>query len=184
MFYKKITSVIVGCLISIGVHAGDLAFDSYISNKTLPWDAFKGPTVANAIYKKDEDNIVEQDMSILVSVEIDHAINGDKKIYFSIIKSEESYKEKAPCSKDDKVYNSVMKFNNQAIKVYQFCDELTGRGDSYITLTPITSNGLRFIVNEFKNSPDAVSFEYRDLKLNVSAVGFTKAWNSFGENAL
>ncbi len=72
---------------------------------------------------------------------------------------------------------TVVKTNGQNVRYHRFCD------GSNIYLTPYSKAGDNFLVDQFKKK-NSVEFEFSDISLIFDATGFTKAWNSYGGDAL
>ncbi|MFH4804556.1 hypothetical protein WMQ58_22910 [Vibrio diabolicus] len=95
--------------------------------------------------------------------------SGQQRIYVTLA---------VPCTDRDTSYENItIKTNDQNVRYNKFCD------GSHIYLTPLSKAGDNFLVDQFKKK-NSVAFEFSDIRVVFDADGFTKAWNSYGGDAL
>ncbi|PMO44774.1 hypothetical protein BCT10_13940 [Vibrio splendidus] len=114
-----------------------------------------------------------------ITLLVDHSKGGKQNFYI-----EHSVKNGSTCKAYSSRSTSVIKINGQAVKFLTFCNQFSDNNNWYQSMTPETTRGKNFVVNTFKNAPNTVSIEATDYTFNATAVGFTKAWNNAGGNAL
>lgn len=104
-------------------------------------------------------------------------------------------KDDFPIKLDEETYFSndylVWNFNNQNVKMNQFCihqdilDTKDHNGSWFLQVTALTESGDTFISNLFKKSTSNVKIRSSSGYIyNIPAKGFTKAWNSYGGDAI
>ena len=91
------------------------------------------------------------------------------------------------CNVDADPISAVYPVNNQNVKFRKMCIE--GGDINTIAITPMTQNGLDFVVSEFKKRrwveiPVKVEYDNRRYPVKFWANGFTKTWNAAGGDAL
>ncbi|RLD84183.1 MAG: hypothetical protein DRJ10_01890, partial [Bacteroidetes bacterium] len=99
-----------------------------------------------------------------------------KRIYFDIT---ENLKE---CLPEDYTgaggsLKSIWEFNNQAISMNMFCTKYTESEETYISATPTSIEGSKFVINAFKKSVKPVLIKGAGTEFPVSAKRFSKVWN-------
>ena len=122
------------------------------------------------------------DVSWFLVTSIDHSVSGEKRIYISLQKYI-SGKPVSICEDKDPIYAKV---NGQAIRFSPFCRDYESNGEKYkeTYITPLPSNGDKYLYNSFKKSSEHIIFELWGIRTPISSVGFSKAWKDFGGNAL
>lgn len=115
------------------------------------------------------------------SAKIRHAKNSTQRMFFFYERTGNS-----PCNPSTIKKNAIWKFNGQPVQIFQWCKKYADTERYYVYATSATDKGDKFIVSTFK----AKSFVYIEpssdfnWKVNLSAKGFSKAWNSYGGDAL
>ncbi|RZP53910.1 hypothetical protein D8T48_21745 [Vibrio vulnificus] len=105
----------------------------------------------------------------IFAAKIGSSKSGEQRIYITTA---------ITCSdKDASLDNATIKTNNQNVRYSRYCD------GQYIYLTPLSKAGDNFLVDQFKKK-ESVIFEFSDIAILFDATGFTKAWNSYGGDAL
>ncbi len=115
------------------------------------------------------------------SAKIRHAKNSTQRLFFFYERRGQS-----PCNPLHVKSEAIWRVNDQPIQVYQWCKKYQDTDRYYFYATAKTDIGDSFIVNSFryKNYVYVESDSDFRWKVNLSAKGFTKAWDSFGGNAL
>ncbi|WP_425636151.1 hypothetical protein [Vibrio owensii] len=127
--------------------------------------------------------------------------NGQQRLYFKSFKTKSHQTEQASnafarmshfavrkyeasCdTTKDNLKNSVVSVNGQNVKITTFCEPYEG-GTLY-SFTPTTKAGHDFVFNALTRGKNVLIGHWSDRGLvDISAIGFTKAWNSYGGNAL
>jgi hypothetical protein len=116
-------------------------------------------------FKVDKNN---ENWDSIFSAAISSSNNGKQKLYITLAKT---------CNDKDMKEETVVKTNGQNVRYHWFCN------GSNIYLTPYSKAGDNFLVDQFKKK-NSVKFEFSDISLTFDATGFTKAWNSYGGDAL
>ncbi len=108
---------------------------------------------------------------------------GGKNIYFGIIKGKDG-----SCKPEDyksKGYlDSVWEFNDQAVSMLMFCKKYSNSETYYISASPASVEGRKFVVNAFKKASDSVLIKGNGYKFPISAKGFSKVWNKISRKVL
>ena len=117
----------------------------------------------------------------LFTAEIGHSKKGEQKLYFS-----NSYLTVVNICKNETTTaeNTTMIFDGQAVKMFRWCDKSPYSGLTYYTYTSETDRGNAYIVNLFKIATLPIKIQYDNEILYFPVIGFTKAWNSAGGNAI
>ena len=80
--------------------------------------------------------------------------------------------------------STTMIFNGQAVKMSRWCKKFTDSNSYYFDLTPETERGHSYVVNLFKESTSPIEIQFNNERTYFPVIGFTKAWNSAGGNAI
>lgn len=116
-----------------------------------------------------------------LKAEINHSRAGQQRLYFSDLSSLGNQ----ICKYESTIPTSVtMNFDNQAVKMSRWCKKYIDSDNYYLDLTPETERGHNYVVDLFKKSINPVNIKYDNDIMPFSVVGFTKAWNSAGGNAI
>ncbi|MGF1704134.1 hypothetical protein L4D09_28000 [Photobacterium makurazakiensis] len=113
-----------------------------------------------------------------IGAEITHSNQGTQRLYLNFVKMNEA----DSCDPDNTPNKVTVRVNSQPISMYQTCH--LEKGMSLLQTTALSDKGIEFIINAFRNSSDTVRIEYGAFEANLPAIGFTKAWNSAGGDAL
>ena len=131
---------------------------------------------AAIIYTSDYD-----DNSKYFESEIGHSKSGYQAIYFRSYYTGSmntcKYANSLPS-------NTTVVFNGQAVKMLRWCKKFNDADQYYLELTPATERGDSYIINIFKVATSPVKIIYDNEILYFPVMGFTKAWNSAGGNAI
>ena len=121
-------------------------------------------------------------VSWFLMASIGHSVNGKKRIYIFLRK----YISEKPVSFCEDKEPIIAKINNQPIRFNVFCMDYEENGEKHkeMYLTPLSINGDEYLYNSFRKSRDHVVFELWGIYTPISSVGFSKAWESFGGDAL
>lgn len=121
-------------------------------------------------------------VSWLLVASIGHAVNGNKRIYIFLRK----YISEKPVTFCENKEPVIAKINNQPIRFNVFCMDYEENGEKHkeMYLTPLSINGDEYLYNSFRKSRDHVMFELWGIYTPISSVGFSKAWEDFGGDAL
>lgn len=117
---------------------------------------------------------------------IGHNTVGKAKIYIRTMKminnkAADSCKEEDPAEINKKI---LFKINNQNIMGFRYCKKLNNSEITRYEITPATSTGDKFLINAMKSSKNFVAFEYDTITSEISTIGFSKAWEKSGNDAL
>lgn len=119
--------------------------------------------------------------SEVLEAKISHSTSGNQRLYFydysSLISGTCKYENSTPKS-------SAMIFNGQAVKMLYWCKKYTDSNNYYLSMTSETDRGDSYIVNLFKISTSPIKIQYNNEVLYFPVIGFTKAWNSAGGDAI
>ena len=87
------------------------------------------------------------------------------------------------CEDKEPIYAKV---NKQTIRFNSYCRDYKEKGETYkeTYMTPLTNKGDKYVYDAFKKSRDYVIFELWGIYTPISSVGFSKAWEDFGGDAL
>ncbi|WP_289000550.1 hypothetical protein [uncultured Psychrobacter sp.] len=121
------------------------------------------------------------DVSKIFIANINHSASGHQRLYFSDYYVETS----DTCSfKTTVPSRSTMTFNGQAVKMLRWCKKFTDTNQYYFELTPATERGDDYVIKLFKKATSPVEIQYDNETLYFPVIGFTKAWNSAGGDAI
>lgn len=109
------------------------------------------------------------------------SVEGKKKLYFSFYFTDGS---RVCASKQGSMGDSIVKVSNQAIKVSTWCKEFPNNENSYVEFTALTMAGESYILDKMRSSDEFITFWIEGVKVNVSNVGFEKAWSLESEEAI
>ncbi|PSU34985.1 hypothetical protein [Photobacterium lutimaris] len=149
------------------------SFASDWDTHILPWEE-ENPLSTLTIKIKGEDFTT----ATIVGAEVAHSHQGAQRLYINFIKMD---KAKA-CDPSDTPRTATIRVNNQPVRMIQTCH--LEEGLSLLQTTAQSDKGVNFIINAFRNSPDTVRIEHGSFEADLSAVGFTKAWEQGGGDAL
>ena len=128
----------------------------------------------------DNSAAIQSDSEIFIS-EVSHSKTGNQRIYFSHVYTDD---DKNICSYENRYPdNSTMVFANQAVKMLRWCKK-TDENKYYYSYTPETDRGHSYVVNLFKVATSPIEIKYNNETLYFPVIGFTKAWNNAGGNAI
>ncbi len=117
----------------------------------------------------------------VLEAEISHSTSGHQRLYFydysSLVNSTCKYESSVPKS-------STMIFNDQAVKMLYWCKKYTNSNSFYLSITPDTERGHSYVVNLFKVATSPIEVQFSNERTYFPVIGFTKAWNSAGGNAI
>ncbi|MDX2375005.1 hypothetical protein NJD71_12850 [Psychrobacter sp. PP-21] len=121
-----------------------------------------------------------EDSKILIA-NITHSASGHQGLYFS-----DHYVDTSDvCSFKTTVPSRyTMVFNGQAVKMLRWCKKFTDVDQYYFELTPATERGDNYVIRLFKKATLPIKIQYDNETLNFPVIGFTKAWNSAGGDAI
>lgn len=126
-------------------------------------------------------NSAYSDESELLEAEINHSRSGEQRLYFSDFSSKGSqickYQSQIPT-------NITMSFNGQAVQMSRWCKKYIDSNNYYFDFTPKTERGHSYVVNLFRVSTSPIKIQYDNETLYFPVMGFTKAWNSAGGDAI
>ena len=132
----------------------------------------------SAIVKYSSD---DEDEIKFFEVEISHSKSGEQRLYLF----DYSYLGDNTCTDISSVPETItMTFDGQAIKMLQWCKEYSNSSNYYLSHTPETDIGHAYLVNLFKTAVLPIKLRYSGEVLQLPVIGFTKAWNSSGGDAI
>ena len=121
------------------------------------------------------------DETKILASEISHSKSGGQRLYFSEYYAADinscKYKTTVPDS-------TTMIFDGQAVKMSRWCSKFRDSNSYYFSLTPETERGHNYVVNLFKIATSPIEIQLNNEKTYFPVIGFTKAWNSAGGNAI
>lgn len=107
------------------------------------------------------------------SMEIFPAVSGKQSIYL---------RTNIPCERENKDSSSIgktaLKVNGKNVMMNAYCSSVNER-----YYTPTSDEGFDYTVYQFKTSK-VVNIANDNIHLFFDAMGFTKAWNNFGGDAI
>ena len=171
---KRIVSSLllsIGALISVSASATEILFST-------GWEEthYEGSKEVYAYYlpNYDEDNK-------MFEMSISHSSAGEQRIYFAsyyhIDKNVCSYPSVTP-------QESTMIFNGQAVKMLRWCKKDSNIQKYYYSYTPETLKGHAYVLNLFRTATTPVQIQFDSDILPLPVIGFTKAWNTAGGDAI
>ena len=117
---------------------------------------------------------------MILTAEVSHSSEGEQRVYFYLTYSDDSnictYENKYP---DDETFV----FSGQAVKMLRWCDKFSDGQYSY-QYTPATVYGHNYVINLFKKATSPIKIKVGSETIPFPVMGFTKAWNSAGGNAI
>ncbi|EHA1075519.1 hypothetical protein V3H39_22270 [Vibrio parahaemolyticus] len=142
--------------------------DMYPSYELLRSISFADTSSGSALFGFKSDK-ASDNWDTIFEARISTSKSGQQRIYVTTA---------VPCTERETNYENVtIKTNEQNVRYSKYCD------GSRIYLTPLSKAGDNFLVEQFKKK-NSVAFEFSDIRVVFDAKGFTKAWNSFGGDAL
>lgn len=137
--------------------------------KSINFEDTKGSRFEGYSFFSLKTNKDNENWDSIFSASISSSKDGGQRVYITLA---------VKCSDKEKNYEPItIKTNGQNVRYRKFCD------GSHEYITPISTAGHNFLVNEFKKK-DNVLFEFSDIKVLFDATGFTKAWSNAGGDAL
>lgn len=110
---------------------------------------------------------------------IDFTASGKKRVFFTTVDLGSD-----ACRVDSFKDQFLITVNGQVIKAFGWCKKAPTDTYHHVQFTAATDEGGKFIIDAFLNSPKEVAVSYFGENFGVSSVGFSKAWNSVGGDAL
>lgn len=142
---------------------------------TYDWGSLRGGLGAGVEYGEYSDEAKSLDASI------GHSKSGHQRIYFSNYYSEKknicSYTSSYPTT-------STIIFNGQAVKMSRWCKKFADVDQYYYEYTPETYMGDSYVINLFKKATTPIRIQMNGETFHFPVLGFTKAWNSAGGDAI
>lgn len=118
---------------------------------------------------------------IVTTAELGYGQDGERRLYFSIL----DLKGSDYCTLNgEKAEIGVAMFDKRAVKMIVWCKPLTDTKKGYLSMTPLTPAGTKYIVERLKSSSASVQFGFNELSLPISTKFFSKAWGDASSNAL
>ncbi|MCP5212995.1 MAG: hypothetical protein H6998_18925 [Hahellaceae bacterium] len=147
-----------------------------LTARYFTWDDLGERSSVHLINKHDKDK------SNIITAIIGRSEDGVQRIYFSI----EFHGKYNMCLPKQISETSIAKLDGQPVKMRTWCNKYTysNSNNYYLTITPETIAGRKFVVSRFKTAPKEVLFEHEGIVVYIPAKGFTKAWKQFGGDAL
>ncbi|WP_201596390.1 hypothetical protein [Psychrobacter vallis] len=121
------------------------------------------------------------DESKILESEISHSKSGGQRLYFSDYNATNINSCKYTTTIPD---STTMIFNGQAVKMSRWCQKFRDSSSYYFSLTPETERGHNYVVNLFKVATSPIEIQFNNERTYFPVIGFTKAWNSAGGNAI
>lgn len=119
--------------------------------------------------------------SKILASEISHSKSGYQRLYFREYYAGDinicKYTTAIPES-------TTMIFDGQAVKMSRWCSKFGDSNNYYFSLTPETERGHNYVVNLFEIATSPIEIQFNYEKTYFPVIGFTKAWNSAGGNAI
>jgi hypothetical protein len=122
----------------------------------------------------------DKDKTNIITAKIGRGEDGTQRLYFSA----EFYGGLNMCLPQKTSEISIAKFDNQPIKMLTWCNKYSNSNNYYLSMTPESIDGRKFVVSRFKTAPKEVLFEHEGIVAYIPARGFTKAWKQSGGDAL
>ena len=121
------------------------------------------------------------DETRVFEAKVSHSKLGYQGIYFSDYYAENANVCKYRTTTPDSI---TMIFSGQAVKMLRWCHKFQDAEQYYFSLTPETDRGENYVINLFKIATSPIKVQYNNEILYFPVIGFTKAWNSAGGNAI
>ncbi len=163
---KSIFTFITAGLITTSSFAATEIFSS-------SWgDASEG---AGVIYTPDY-----SDNNMIITGEVNHSNVGEQRVYFALAYLDDS----DICTYENKYADDeTFIFSGQAVKMLRWCEQLSD-GQYIYQYTPATIRGHSYVINLFKKATAPITIKIDGETIPFPVMGFTKAWNSAGGNAI
>ena len=161
----------IGALISVSASATEILLST-------GWEDthYEGTKEVYAYYlpNYDEDNKIFE-------MSISHSGAGEQRLYFASY----YYIDKNVCSYPSTMpHDSTMIFGGQAVKMLRWCKKFSNDEKYYYSYTPDTIKGHAYVLNLFRTATTPVQIQFDSDILPLPVIGFTKAWNLAGGNAI
>ena len=122
----------------------------------------------------------EEDSKIF-EMSIGHSESGKQRLYFY----SNYYADNNICSYPTiSSQSSTMIFNGQAVKMLRWCNRFSDVDKYYYSYTPETQKGHDYVLNLFRTATTPVQVQFEGDSIPLPVIGFTKAWNLAGGNAI
>ncbi|WP_318465447.1 hypothetical protein [Photobacterium leiognathi] len=119
-----------------------------------------------------------------IIVKIGQSEGGDKRLYINRhYPKGDNFSGCIGKTYEDDIGYLYYEIDNQAVKMYAFCNT-DSSNNNYVSATPVSNKGQAFLLNKFKSKQYVKIKAVDNLELNISAKGFTKAWNSPANNPI
>ncbi len=162
----------VFAFVSIGLFAAP-SFAETINK--YDWGTINGGFGAGVKYVKFSDKTKRLDAVI------NHSTSGHQRIYFSNYYNDE----KNICSSTTSYpTTATIIFDDQAVKMSRWCKKFNDVDQYYYQYTPETDRGDSYVINLFKRATLPIKIHIDGETLYFPVMGFTKAWNNAGGDAI
>ena len=169
--------IISPLVLSIGALAAVSASATSVLSST-EWAETYDQTYKRVYVKYISDNEEEYKFFQMV---ITHSNAGEQRLYFANYYSSD----KNICSYTNTVpQHSTMIFNGQAVKMSRWCQKSSSTGENYYMYTTQTQKGENYVFNLFRTSTTPVQVQFESDSIPLPVIGFTKAWNTAGGDAI
>ncbi|MCR9472253.1 hypothetical protein NB502_10375 [Vibrio diabolicus] len=155
------------------------AKDEWISAPDASWEQ-NGAVLMASLYEGDKSGR-------LFIAQAKHNMNGELSMFFTYVDTSRNtcnYRELKDTNNTNQHIlegTRIQKFNGQPIRMLGFCVKEDDEDFAYIYLTPDTERGKRYVINSFiKSNRVLVESDIAEGfdKITVTALGFSKYWNS------
>lgn len=166
-FYKAVCSFLAFSLFALPSFAETI--------ETYDWGTINGGFGASVEYVKYPDESKSFDALI------GHSTSGHQRIYFTSY-----YNEDGNVCSSTTTYptTATIIFNDQAVKMSRWCKQFADVDQYYYQYTPETDRGDSYVINLFKRATLPIKIHIDGETFYFPVMGFTKAWNSAGGNAI
>lgn len=125
--------------------------------------------------------------SLTLVAKISLSKDNKQRIYFNVadaydgVTMDSCHKSEFTFLENNYIKKGVWKIDGRNVEMLLHCD---GTDSSTLYATPANEQGAQYTVERFKKSRKTVLISDGHFEVKMSAMGFTKTWNSFGGDAL
>lgn len=143
--------------------------------ETYDWGTINGGFGASVQYTEYSDE--SKSFDALVG----HSASGYQRIYFANYYDED----RNICSSTTSYpTTATIIFDDQAVKMSRWCKKFDDVDQYYYQYTPETDRGDSYVINLFKRATLPIKIHIDGETLYFPVMGFTKAWNNAGGDAI
>ncbi len=154
-----------------------LTMSSYATETQTPLPWLESDDGSAFVEYKSDNNAENK----FLEANISHSESGEQKLYFRDLSSLGN----RLCQQENTVPDiTTMVFNGQAVKMSRWCKQYSYSSNYYLDLTPETVVGHQYIIDLFKKSLIPIDIQFNNEYISFPVIGFTKAWENAGGDAI